>query len=182
MNAAIILNLSGHRVPENVFENLRGCDYDHFTIFSEVVHIDVARDIGVQVKEVLHLLLTKKNSVGMTAMDCEGSLFLLLPGHATAAVLIYTALEKMIGYAIPLIVTAKDNSTPKHRVEYKMVGEPFYVKGFAGAWRVAGRRQYVLGGGVREKSYVTPAPQVREGRTVRARQGKGEPRKVIAHV
>lgn len=167
MHTAVILNLSGHRVPTDVFDNLKERGYEHFTIFSEIVHLDVDNDYGTQCKEILHSLLTKTNSHGRTACECDGDVFMLLPGHSTAAVLLYQALEKLMGYPVPLLITGIDTSGPRQSVRYKMIGDPFYVKGYAGQWRNAGRKKYMLGNGVQEVSAssataVRPKPRARQ--------------------
>ena len=178
MNSAILLNLSGHRVPTQVFSRLERKGYESFTIYPGMVDINVDRDMGVQVKEIIHALLTKRNSKGMTATECDGTLFLLLPAHSTAAVLIYQALEKLMGYPVPLLITGKDHDPerPKYAVRHKMIGDPFDVKGFAGQWR--GERSRYLFNKVREVPASTPtAPVVRKDRRVSQRKGDSKRRR-----
>jgi hypothetical protein len=143
---AIILNLSGHSIPENVFDKLNKDGFTKVVIYSDVVHYELGRPIGIQIEEIIEKLLNKEHlKTGLKATEVQGTAFFIPPAHSSCAILIYQCLEKLWGYALPMIITGIDKETPG--VMHKMYGSPFNVKGFTGRYRTEKRMKYFLNGG-----------------------------------
>lgn len=136
---AIIINLSGHRLTQSVFEKLKKEGHQYFHIFSEHINIDPDNEMYTQCQDIITNLLTRPNSNQQTFLDVEGEKYYLSCGHSQANLIIYTGVSALLGYN-PTLLTTGINRFKFQEHECKQV---FNLQSWAGKWRSTERQKYL---------------------------------------
>lgn len=136
---AIIINLSGHRVPQSVFEQLKKVPHETFSIYTQAVHIDIDEDIYQECLQQLNGLLQIENNRGQSLLEAEGEIYYVSCGHAQANLILYSALESLLGFAPHVVVTGID----KYKFHTYKCKSLFNMHAWKGRWRSIERNKYI---------------------------------------
>lgn len=136
---AVIINLSGHRLAQSVFEELKEAGHKYFHIFSEHIHIDPDDDIYTQCHEITTELISRSNLNGQTLLDVEGEKYYLSAGHSQANLIIYNAIASLLGYNPSMLITGI-NRFKFQDYECKSL---FNMQSWTGRWRSIERQKYL---------------------------------------
>lgn len=136
---AVVINLSGHRISQSVFDQLKEEGHQYFHIFSEHINIDPDKDMFTQCHEITSNLISRPNSNNQSLLDVEGEKYYLSCGHAQANLIIYNALAAFLGYNPNMLVTGI-NRFKFQDYECKQL---FNLQSWVGRWRSIERNKYL---------------------------------------
>ncbi len=135
---AIILNVSGHYLHDNIFVYLRALGYDSFTVFgSEGLYLERDNDgksYEEQAGEFIERFFDTKNGVGLLPSEAKGVPFLIMPGYNSAVIRLVLAISSLLGPPVIL-----DIGKVGFGNEYKVIGG-FNSGNWSRWWRSAGRK------------------------------------------
>ena len=137
---ALIINLSGHRLPQSVFDGLLQEGHKTFDIFSQSIHIDVDGDIHQQCDTAIKELLENPNRRNVKLLELEGEIYYVGCGHAQVNVLIYQAIASLLGFNPPMIITGIN----RYKFQDYQCKALFDVQAWNGKWRSTERKKFLL--------------------------------------
>ena len=107
---AIVLNLSGHRLPDSTMKWLLEAGYKNVNTYSQPVSIDFDKDLWVQVEAIIKEMALKPGKDGVNnCFQHEASYFIVLPATATVACLLLQAITRIIGQEPKILFVTKDS-------------------------------------------------------------------------
>lgn len=136
---AIIINFSGHRVPQTVFSHLKEEGHQYFHIFSEHIHIDPDADIYTQCYEAVSNIFSKCNRNNQFLLDVEGERYYLSAGHSQANLIIYDAIASLLGYCPNVVITGIN----RFRFQDYECKQLLNMQSWCGRWRSIERSKYL---------------------------------------
>lgn len=136
---AIVINLSGHRLPQSIFEQLKEQGHKYFHIYSEHIHINPDDNIYSQCYDIVNNLLSKTNQNGLSLLDVEGERYYVNAGHAQANLIIYNAIAALLGYNPVLLITGIN----RFKFQEYECKQTFDMQSWTGRWRSIERNKYL---------------------------------------
>lgn len=107
---AIVLNLSGHRLPDSTMKWLLEAGYKNVNTYSQPVSIDFDKDLWVQVEAIIKEMASKPGKDGVNnCFQHEASYFIVLPATATVACLLLQAITRIVGQEPKILFVTKDS-------------------------------------------------------------------------
>jgi len=108
---AVVLNLSGHRLPDSTMKWLLEAGFKNVDTYSQPVSIDFDKDLWVQVEAIIKEMSLKpgKDKVN-NCFQHEASYFIVLPATSTVACLLLQAISRIIGQEPKILFVTKDSS------------------------------------------------------------------------
>lgn len=137
---AVIINLSGHRMPTSTFKWLKDSGYARYSLFSTAIDFDYETDIWQQVETIVKDLSEQRDINGQSVFDVEGTLFLCAPARGAGAIMLYEAISSLFGISPQLILVSHDSYSRKHEIK-----QVIDLRAFANKFRSYWRARYILG-------------------------------------
>lgn len=108
---AVVLNLSGHRLPESTMKWLMESGFRSSSVitYSQPVSVDFDKDLWLQVEAIIKEMALKpgKDKVN-NCFQHEANYFIVLPACSTVACLLLQAVSKVIGQEPKILFVTKD--------------------------------------------------------------------------
>lgn len=136
---AIILNLSGHKLPQSIFDTLKEEGHKHFIIFSEHIHIDPDADMYEQCYKITSNFINRSNQNNVTFLSAEGERYFVSAGYSQASLIIYNAVASLLGYNPSILITGIN----KFKFQEHECKEVFNMQAWMGRWRSIERNKYL---------------------------------------
>lgn len=135
---AIIINLSGHILPQSVFDELKLQGHQSFSVITQSVHIDVDESIHEQCKKIIDTVLSMKTRRSKTLLELEGESYYVSAGHTHANLVIYSGIAALLGYNPHVIITGIN----RFRFQDHECKSIFNLQSWVGRWRSIERNKY----------------------------------------
>ena len=111
---AIVLNLSGHRLPDSTMKWLmeQGFRSSKVTTYSQPVSVDFNKDLWLQVEAIVKELASKpgKEDNVKNCFQHEAAYFIVLPACSTVACLLLQGITRILGHEPKILFVQKDEN------------------------------------------------------------------------
>lgn len=137
---AVIVNLSGHRVPNSGIEWLRAQGYTRYSMFAVPIEFDYEGDVWQQCENIVANLSEARDREGRTVFQCEGTLFMCAPARGAGAIMLYEAVSSLFGIAPQLMLVSQDTYARQYALK-----QVIDMRAYAAKFRSFFRGKYLLG-------------------------------------
>lgn len=135
---AKIINLSGHRLPDDAIARIKEL-HSSYSIYSIFVSVDMDEDLTDQCTVIIRDLLEERDIFGDTVIQSVGELYYAGPGHSQTNLMIYQAIQALFGYA-PHLISIGVNMYKFQTYELKRC---YDIQRWSGRWRSIERNRYL---------------------------------------
>lgn len=138
---AVILNLSGHRLPDSTMKWLMEAGFrsSAVTTYSQPVSVDFDKDLWIQVEAIVKEMALKPGKDGVNnCFQHHASYFIVLPSCSTVACLLLQGITRIIGQE-PKILFVKKDSNETFNLK-QVINMSAFTQKFRNFWRAV----YVL--------------------------------------
>lgn len=113
ISKAVVLNLSGHRLPDSTMKWLMESGFrgNAVTTYSQPVSVDFDKDLWLQVEAIIKELALKPGKDGVNnCFQHQAVYFIVLPSCSTVACLLLQGITRIIGQEPKLLFVTKDSN------------------------------------------------------------------------